>query len=235
VTKVLAALASSCKAQERSNQAQENYTFHLGASGCFTQQPRSVGFAIALQQSVSPSLLQRQREPLHDVRPLIQCCASDLCDGATLSELCEADNLFAIRGQVRNVTIGQLNAPMFPHASQLGARNDSNGMGVEEQEDLLMSLSVSEQSAVPPMPARGQAWGGNSVYLPFDLLAPAFWVSADAATDLTGADVRGLLTQQLGGSRGHAGGRMFVRRFFGGHEIFLISSRKGGKTGARSC
>lgn len=34
---------------------------------------------------------------------------------------------------------------------------------------------------------------GNNDYLPFDLLGLAFWVSADAATDLTDADVRGLL------------------------------------------
>lgn len=31
------------------------------------------------------------------------------------------------------------------------------------------------------------------LYLPFDLLALTFWVSADAATDLTAAGVRGLL------------------------------------------
>ena len=42
--------------------------------------------------------------------------------------------------------------------------------------------------------ARAEAgMGGNSAYLPFDLLTPAFWVSADADTDLTGAGVRGLL------------------------------------------
>jgi len=35
--------------------------------------------------------------------------------------------------------------------------------------------------------------GGRNDYLPFDLLELAFWVSADAATDLTDAGVRGLL------------------------------------------
>lgn len=45
-------------------------------------------------------------------------------------------------------------------------------------------------------PADARAWrapGGNKDYLPFDLLELAFWVSADAATDLTEAGVRGLL------------------------------------------
>jgi len=35
--------------------------------------------------------------------------------------------------------------------------------------------------------------GGSNDYLPFALLALAFWVNADAATDLTDAGVRGLL------------------------------------------
>ena len=42
------------------------------------------------------------------------------------------------------------------------------------------------------MPAQGRH-RGHSDYLPFDLLALAFWVRADAATDLTDAGVRGLL------------------------------------------
>ncbi len=45
-----------------------------------------------------------------------------------------------------------------------------------------------------PADAReGRAPGGCNDYLPFDLLELAFWVSADAATDLTDAGVRGLL------------------------------------------
>ena len=53
---------------------------------------------------------------------------------------------------------------------------------------------MSEQIAVPPDVCARLAPGGNSDYLPFDLLALAFWVKADAATDLTAADVRGLLS-----------------------------------------
>ena len=43
------------------------------------------------------------------------------------------------------------------------------------------------------MPALRGHRGGNNDYLPFALLGLAFWVSADAATDLTDAGVRGLL------------------------------------------
>jgi hypothetical protein len=39
----------------------------------------------------------------------------------------------------------------------------------------------------------GEMQQSEVLYLPFDLLALAFWVSADAATDLTAAGVRGLL------------------------------------------
>lgn len=35
---------------------------------------------------------------------------------------------------------------------------------------------------------------GRNDHLPFDLLGLAFWVSVDAATDLTAAGVRGLLS-----------------------------------------
>ena len=49
-----------------------------------------------------------------------------------------------------------------------------------------------QSRALPDVRAR-QASGGNSDYLPFDLLALALWVKADAATDLTAAGVRGLL------------------------------------------
>ena len=40
---------------------------------------------------------------------------------------------------------------------------------------------------------------------------------------------RAWVAQQLGRSRCHTGGGLFVRRFFRGHGIFLISSRKEGR------
>lgn len=46
---------------------------------------------------------------------------------------------------------------------------------------------------VPADTRAGRVSRGRNDYLPFDLLARAFWVSADAATDLTDAGVRGLL------------------------------------------
>jgi len=58
----------------------------------------------------------------------------------------------------------------------------------------LLLADVPEQIEVPPDICARQASGGNRDYLPFDLLALAFWVKADAATDLTAADVRGLLS-----------------------------------------
>ena len=61
----------------------------------------------------------------------------------------------------------------------------------KEQESLLMSSSALTQR--PGGCPRRAGIGGNNDYLPFDLLGLAFWVSADAATDLTDAGVRGLL------------------------------------------
>ena len=81
-----------------------------------------------------------------------------------------------------------------PQASQLGARNDSDGLSVEEQENLLVLLSsVPQLIAASPDFGAEQKSGDNNDYLPFALLELAFWVSADAATDLTDAGVRGLL------------------------------------------
>lgn len=54
-------------------------------------------------------------------------------------------------------------------------------------------MSSSALTQRPAEARAGRASGSNNDYLPFDLLRLAFWVSADAATDLTGAGVRGLL------------------------------------------
>ena len=55
------------------------------------------------------------------------------------------DNAEANLQTLRDGTVGQLNAPVFPQASQLGSRNDSDRMDVEEQESLLMSSSALTQ------------------------------------------------------------------------------------------
>jgi len=72
-------------------------------------------------------------------------CTTNFFDGPTLREITEADNLFPIWGQVRDVAVGQLNAPVIPKASQLRARNDSNRMIVEEQSNLLLLLSLERK------------------------------------------------------------------------------------------
>ena len=54
-------------------------------------------------------------------------------------------------------------------------------------------MSSSALTQRPGRRPRRAGIGGNNDYLPFDLLGLAFWVSADAATDLTDAGVRGLL------------------------------------------
>jgi hypothetical protein len=54
-------------------------------------------------------------------------------------------------------------------------------------------MSSSALTQRPGGCPRRAGTGGNIDYLPFDLLGLAFWVSADAATDLTDAGVRGLL------------------------------------------
>ena len=91
---------------------------------------------------------------------------------------------------------------------------------------------MSEQIAVPPDVCARLAPGGNSDYLPFDLLALAFWVKADAATDLTAADVRGLLSNLVAVDATPADVFSFVGVLEG--MVFPISSRKEGKTGIRS-
>lgn len=56
---VTRAWTRSRETQECRDQAQENDALHLGTPGRFTQQPCSVGFAIAVQQSVGAPVLQR--------------------------------------------------------------------------------------------------------------------------------------------------------------------------------
>ncbi len=64
-------------------------------------------------------------------------------------------------------------------------------MRVEEHESLLISSFALTQH--PGRCPRRAGIGVNNDYLPFDLRGLTFWVSADAATDLTDAGVRGLL------------------------------------------
>ena len=51
-------------------------------------------------------------------------------------------------------------------------------------------MRVMRRPGCPPRVASRR----RNDHLPFDLLGLAFWVSADAATDLTAAGVRGLLS-----------------------------------------
>ncbi len=83
--------------------------------------------------------------------------------------------------------------PLSSTASQEWLCSSATSVGVQSERasDVVVVCVVAKRYATQ-CPRRADI-GWNSDYLPFDLLALAFWVSADAATDLTDAGVRGLL------------------------------------------
>ena len=82
------------------------------------------------------------------------------------------------------------------------------------------------------MPTPGRASRGTNNHLPLVLLGPAFWVSAEAATDFTAAGVRGLLNSLAAVEATRAEVCSFVGFFEGMEGSLTVRGRRMG--GVRS-
>ena len=84
--------------------------------------------------------------------------------------------------------------PLSSTASQEWLCSSTTSIGVQSEREPsdVDVVCVGAERYATQCPRRADI-GWNSNYLPFDLLALACWVNADAATDLTDAGVRGLL------------------------------------------
>lgn len=83
----------------------------------FTNEPRGVGFTIAIEKVVDPGTLHRSYCASHDVSIQGRVSTLYFFYWALLCELIEGNDFFSFGAVMRNQTVWKLHSPMFTYTN----------------------------------------------------------------------------------------------------------------------